>query len=206
MFCKFCSKECASVRGRESHQRFCKMNPDRKDSPFKTLKQEPWIKGRTKDSDPTLKAASEKISAKMKAHHAAGSIAGASTKEYWTEEKRLEKSEWRKAYHEKNPSAHPNRKVAGNRAKMSYPEQIAFDWLTEMGIEFQHQTKVDRYYPDFIVGDLIIEIDGEHWHPVGNASDEARDKRLTELGFTVKRIRSSESIKDRLNEIFGSVG
>lgn len=51
---------------------------------------------------------------------------------------------------------HPNRKLAGNRKKMTYPEQVAFDWLIEHKITFVHQKEfcfnemkrfVDFYIP-----------------------------------------------------------
>ena len=86
---------------------------------------------------------------------------GKPSKVVWTDEMRQAKSEWRKQYHKDNPNAHPNRKVAGNRSKMTYPEQVAFDYLTSKGVNFEHQKYVLRYFPDFVVGNVIIEIDGE---------------------------------------------
>ena len=114
---------------------------------------------------------------------------------------RKAKSEWRKQYHLDNPEAHPNRKLAGNRSKMSYPEKIAYDWLSKNNINFVHQQKIGSYYPDFVVGNTIIEIDGEHWH--NEELDAKKDLFFAEKGFIVVRIKSKEYIEQRLSLLFG---
>ena len=73
----------------------------------------------------------------MKNKIALGLQPSAWTSDYWTEEKRKVKSEEKKEFYELNPEAHPNRKLAGNRNKMTYPETVAYDWFIENNIEVE---------------------------------------------------------------------
>ena len=60
--CTFCAKECKNRNSRLQHQRFCKSNPNRSESPFKTWKQKnpvAWNKGLTKEDAPQLKRSNE---------------------------------------------------------------------------------------------------------------------------------------------------
>lgn len=72
---------------------------------------------------------------------------------------------------------------------MSYPEKVAYDWLKEHNIEFEHQKRFKLNgkvrYVDFYVYSrkLIIEIDGEYWHPEGNIDDVVKDKIAQENGY-----------------------
>ena len=119
----------------------------------------------------------------------------------WTDEKRKAQSEWRIKLHREHPECHPNRRLANNRSKMSYPEKVAFDFLTSLGIVFEHQKKIGRYYPDFVIGDLIIEIDGAQWHD--SIRDSKRDEELNNLGFKIFRIDSKQHIENEIQKILG---
>ena len=47
--CQFCNKECKNENSLRNHQRMCKENPDKHESPFKKFKAEnpqPWNKGK----------------------------------------------------------------------------------------------------------------------------------------------------------------
>jgi len=182
-----------------NHERLCPNNPTRKYVSH-TLGKPSWNKGLSKDTNESLKNASIKLTQKYKS----GEITARSPvchKEYWTEEKRKEKSEWRKKLHRDFPETHPNRKLAGNRKKMSYPEQVAFDFLTRHNIAFEHNKKIDKYFPDFVIGKIIIEIDGVQWHD--KEKDRIRDKIISSYGYSVVRILYSENIEQRLTEILG---
>ena len=56
------------------------------------------------------------------------------------------------------------------------------------GFDFDRQRPIDNYIVDFYCKDLMlaIEIDGES-HYGKESKDEARDKRLNQLGVTVLR-------------------
>jgi very-short-patch-repair endonuclease len=188
MYCKFCGKECKNGNSLRNHQRLCKENPDRQESNFKYIK-DPWNKGLTKE-DPRVAKAAERLSKALK---------GKPSKTVWTDEMRKAKSEWRKQLHIDHPETHPNRRLAGNRKKMSYPEKVAHDFLVASEIEFEHNKMICGYYPDFVIGNTIIEIDGARWHD--KERDSIRDKVLCEAGYFVFRIDSKEHIEDRIKEI-----
>ena len=113
-------------------------------------------------------------------------------------EQRLEKSKWRKELHRTNPEAHPNRRLANNRSRMNYPERIIFDLLTELGLPFEHQKRIEGYYPDFVIGNQIIEIDGKYWH--SDEKDKVRDENLRAKGYNVERFVVGPKLVDRVKE------
>jgi len=190
LICCYCNKECKSQNSHRNHERLCPSNPDRVYvNRFKS--KTPWNKGLTKD-DPRVARNAKALSDATKGKP--GRV--------WTDEQKKAKSEWRKQYHVDNPEAHPNRRLAGNRSKMSYPEQVAYDWLTENNIDFEHRKKVGKFFPDFVVnGSVIIEIDGEHWHD--EEKDKIKDIFFEESGYTVFRIKAKEMIQQRLSQIVG---
>lgn len=97
------------------------------------------------------------------------------------------------------PELHPNRKVANNRKKMTYPERLAYDWLTANKIAFIHNAKIDRYFVDFLVGRVAIEIDGERWHDP--EYDSKRDAIIEASGIRIIRIKAVDIVHDRDNLI-----
>jgi len=187
-FCSHCQKECKNHNSFRNHERLCKSNPNRQQSNFKYITS-PWNKGLTKD-DPRVANNAEKVSQALK---------GKPSKVIWTEEMRKAKSEWRKQLHKDYPETHPNRRLAGNRNKMTYPEKVAYEYLQKMGIKFEHQKKIDKFFPDFVIDNIIIEIDGANWH--NKEKDSKRDEVLSTQGYKVFRILSSEKIEEKIAEI-----
>jgi very-short-patch-repair endonuclease len=112
----------------------------------------------------------------------------------WTPEARLKQRNNMLRRIAEDPMNHPNRRLAGNRKQMSYPERLVFDSLTAAGILFQHNLRVGRYYPDFVVGKRIFEIDGARWH--NPERDAKRDAVLQEMGYTVERFPAKQILKD----------
>lgn len=92
-----------------------------------------------------------------------------------------------------HPELHPNRILAGNRKEMSFPEKRVFDGLTRLGVTFQHNAKIGRYYVDFLIGDFGIEIDGKRWHDPER--DARRDKELAQHGIQIVRFDSQVAAK-----------
>ena len=188
--CKHCNQTKSSHNSWRNHERLCPSNPDRV---YKNGMQgkEPWNKGLDK-SDVRVEKYSKGISKALK---------GKPSNVVWTEEMRKAKSEWRKRLHIENPETHPNRRLAGNKRKWTYPEQVAGEWLDKNNIAYEKNKKVGRYYPDFVIGSIIVEIDGEYWHD--EEKDRVRDKSLCDLGYTVHRIKAKERIEKRLQELLG---
>jgi len=201
MNCSFCQKTCLSKRSLSHHERTCPDNPDRK---YKNgmLGKKAWNQGLKKEDHASLASMAEKNSAIMKQKLRDG-ISSPFSKEWWSEERKKQVSVEKKTLFQQSPEKHPNRILSKNKSKMSYPEQVAFNWLVSNNVSFESQVKVENYFADFIVDNLIIEIDGERWHPEGNEKDKIRDEKLKSLGYDVIRIRSKENIEERLNKIFG---
>lgn len=171
---------------------------------YKTGSREPWNKGLDK-SDPRVRKNAISVQKSLKKLYDSGYRSPTQTEEYWTEERRKAKSSWKKELHRKHPELHPNRLLANNRNKMTYPEKVAYDYLVSKGIEFEHQKPIAGFFVDFCINSVIIEIDGEHWHPEGNDKDAHRDQILKNEGYTVYRIRSKEQIEDRIQNILSVV-
>ena len=191
LVCKFCNKECKNLNSLRNHERLCGSNPNRQSSNLNSrLDKTPWNKGLTKTTDNRVKQNAEAVSL---------ALIGRPSKTIWTDDMRKAKSEWRKQLHKDFPEMHPNRRLAGNRKKMSYPEQVAYDYLTRCNIVFEHNKKIDKYYPDFVIGNIVIEIDGSQWHD--KEKDKIRDAVLIAQGYKVFRIDSKENIEERIKEI-----
>lgn len=152
-----------------------------------------WNKGKTKATDERIAKASLKISETLKENPP--------IRAQWTDEMKKLQSELKKKLYREYPEKHPNRKLAGNRAKMSYPERIAFDWLTKYAINFEHQFAFENWFVDFRVGTILIEIDGMYWHDA--EKDTLKDEVFKTAGFEIYRIKASEHIESRLAAIFG---
>ena len=198
LVCKFCNKNCKNKISLASHQNKCPMNPDRKYISY-TKGVSPWNKGLTKDSDSRVNKNAKNIKRRYAILANEGIRIGFAHPEFWTDERRRKKSEWRKNLHKIDPESHPNRKLAKNRNSMSYPEMVAYDYLTERGIKFSHQFKIDKYFADFCIGSIVIEIDGSYWHDP--EYDAKRDKIIESYGYKVIRINAKERIIDTLDKI-----
>lgn len=99
------------------------------------------------------------------------------------------------------------------RATMSLPQRVAKLALEAMGVVFEFERKLGRYYVDFLLPrhGLVIEVDGEYWHalPRIRARDALKDAYCTALGYTVVRIpaqRVLASPREALEEAIGHVG
>lgn len=100
---------------------------------------------------------------------------------------------------------HPNAKCAGNRKKMTYPEQLVFDWLNEHSIVNEHNyhfvTEKFNRYVDFYLPELklFIEVDGEYWHK-NNLADAPKDTDANEHGIKTLRIKPKLGVIKQLEE------
>ncbi len=192
--CTICHR-LVDVRGYSKHLNVCDGIP--------TLKKEQHcsLKGRTYEEiygEARAKEFRVKLSEKMKTITSFRKIV-------WDDKRRQEQSERKKQLYQEHPEKHPNRKLANNKNKMSYPEKVAYDWLLNHKILFEHQYKVERYYVDFYLPNqnMIIEIDGEYWHDTEH--DKERDKIINEkCNALIIRIRAKERIENRLDEVLAN--
>lgn len=193
--CKFCGKSCKNANSLKNHERLCPANPER-NYVSHTLGKTAWNKGLTKETDLRVKKNSESVRIAMKNSE----LVKEHLSNMWTNELRQKQSERKKKFYSEHPDQHPNVKLAGNRGKMTYPEQITFDWLNKHSILNEHNyhfvsDKFNRYV-DFYLPTLkiFIEVDGEHWH---QDTQKDIDKDNDALKYGIKTIR----IKPKLNVI-----
>lgn len=203
--CFYCLKQCRSNNSYIQHSIRCAKNPQKidikNDIGERSKGRSPWNKGQTKETNSVIAEQSKNLSLIFKEKAREGKLPECFCKEYWTADRKLEKSKWRIQLHNSYPECHPNRLLSGNRKKMTYPEKIAFEFLEKQGFIFEHQKKILNFFVDFCIDNIIIEIDGEKWHPLGNEKDAKRDLQLSNIGYVVYRIRSKENIQNRLQQI-----
>ncbi len=69
----------------------------------------------------------------------------------------------------------------------SSTERVLYDLLKERKMKFVHQKQIGPYRADFVMGSLIVEVDGPQ-HQGMKGRDKTRDRYLGERGYTVMRI------------------
>ncbi len=96
------------------------------------------------------------------------------------------------------------------KAKLSEPQQLAREALESLGVEYNIEKRVGRYYVDFLIPDrsLVLEIDGEYWHSTERqrAKDPVRDRYLESLGLRVRHIPAPAVVADPIGAIREAVG
>jgi len=164
---------------------------------FETGEHRPWNAGLSADQNPAfadqLKAGGRSLAKKVAEGFVQARVIKVKTDEY-----RAEKSAWRKELHRTNPETHPNRRLAGNRSSMSYPERLVYDYLKEKNIQFEHQKRIEGFYPDFALGKLLLEVDGKRWHDAER--DARRDGILSNAGYRVVRFEAGPKLIERVEE------
>ena len=201
--CKFCGKVCKNANSLRNHERLCKENPDRQESSWIKFNHErgAWNKGLTKETDERVKKGAKTLSSNIKN----GLTKQFDHKKYWTEERRKEQSERKKKLYSEHPEKHPNVKLAGNRVKMTYPEQVTLDWLNEHSIKNEHNyhfiTEKFNRYVDFYLPDLniFVEVDGEFWHK-DKQKDVDKDNDALANGIKTIRIKPKLNIREQLEK------
>ena len=203
--CKFCGKVCKNANSLRNHERLCKENPNRQESAFvkyNAERESSWNKGLTKETDPRVKKMAETMSREIQA----GLIHNYDHKKVWTKELRQKQSKQRKEYYLKHPEKHPNVLVAGALNKMTYPEKLVFEYLTNNNIEFKHNWyfKTDKFtrYIDFYIEKLklFIEVDGEYWHK-DKQKDIDKDNDAINYGYNTLRLKP-KTVISQLEEYF----
>jgi len=198
--CRFCGKACKNANSLRNHERLCPSNQDRKYVSH-TLGKTAWNKGLTKETDLRVKKNGESVSIAMKNSE----LVKEHLSNMWTDELKQKQSERKKLLYSEHPEKHPNRKLAGNRGKMTYPEQLVNDWLIAHSIEFVHNyhyttNKFNRYVDFCLVGqNIFIEVDGEHWHQ-DKTFDEAKDLDAQQHGIKTIRIKPKLNVIEQLEK------
>lgn len=84
--------------------------------------------------------------------------------------------------------------VSAHQPRVSSIERIVADHLRAAGVGFEQQVTVHQFVADFVVGNTIIEVDGDYWHalPVVVARDLRKAVAYADAGFALIRITETE--------------
>ena len=75
----------------------------------------------------------------------------------------------------------------------SYAERFFEQVLSNNHITYNREKKVGKYFLDFVIGQIDLEIDGkQHEYPKRRESDAERDRFLRSEGYFVYRIKWNE--------------
>lgn len=123
-------------------------------------------------------------------------------------------SEYWKAHPEKKQAIAAMGRQANQVKKPSKLELRCAEYLTALGIEFEHQSVIkDKFVVDFRIENIILQCDGEYWHghprfePLTEQQlkqqkrDAAQDKYLQACGYTVIRVWESDVTLENLRKI-----
>lgn len=169
----------------------------------------PWNKGLTSETSELVRAAAQKmstaargkkrgpLSAEVKRKLSDGRKGDAN----WAKRDEVRKkiSESITRLYREHPELLEGRKRAGRNqfpGNFSSLEAAIAACLDRVGVPYMHNSKVGKYWPDFIIQDrVIIECDGDYWHQ-DEEKDRRRDAYLTTRGFFVFHLREAEIIAD----------
>lgn len=208
--CKYCNKLCKNRNSLAQHEIRCSKNTSvlKVERHANFISAPAWNKGLTKETDERVAKSAETTSKILQQKVADGWKPFFATDEYWTEEIRAKRSVDKVQFYEEHPEMHPNRKLASNKI-MTYPEQVAANWLSSHSISFEYQYKtvfnekkrfVDFFLPAY---NLYIEIDGEYWHAKNKDKDYAKDLFALQVqGITTFRIKPKLGVEKQLEQFF----
>lgn len=99
-----------------------------------------------------------------------------------------------------------NRKFCSQKCYFSYKgrtsiEQKMAETLTKIGIEFEEQYKIGRYFVDFYIPshNILIECDGNYWHDIKeNKEKRIKRDRILSSDFMLYRIGQDDILSDKL--------
>lgn len=196
--CNFCGIEKKTIRSISGHKVKCSKNPNRKPSLGNTGKVA-WNRGKTKESDATMRKISEKMSGRP-----ARKI---------SEEERIRISNSMILAHKEQRAWN----IGMNRWKKepSYPEKFLMRCISNEFDDKKFQREV--YFNGFVMDFLwphkktVIEVDGkQHDLPAQRERDVRKDTMLNENGYKVLRIKwgdmsvDPKTWIDRANKFVGN--
>jgi very-short-patch-repair endonuclease len=199
-YCQFCGKICIGKNSLAQHERFCKNNPNRAESPFVKYNKEKdhvWNKGLAKETDERLAKAAETLSKGYKSGRIKPSNIGIAL----SEEQKQKISKSRKKYLEEHPDQVPY--LLNHSSEISTPEQYFITLFENENIPLSFHKQISVYQLDFYNDDKMfyLEIDGEqHYQEKSIERDKIRDEYLRSLGWRGMRIRWSTWQKLDRNE------
>ena len=210
--CKYCGKLCKNKNSLAQHEIRCSKNTEalRVVPVGNKISHTAWNKGLTKEIDERVAKNTESAQKTLHKKLESGWKPYFATEEFWTAERKKQRSEDKIKLYAEHPELHPNRILASNK-KMTYPEKVAADWLDCKQIKYIYQYKTifgsKSRYVDFYLEDykLYIEIDGEYWHKKNIDKDIAKDKFALEVQqITTLRIKPKLGVIKQLESYFNN--
>lgn len=178
--CTFCGKVCKNQNSLRNHERLCKMNPERQETYLMKNKDRARSNQFIKARELGLPIPEGTLKGKP------GTWLGRKH----TDEQRKRISEGvKKAHDEGRGHTWKNRYL-----NPSYAEQWLYDVLTNANIQFEKEKPFKGFFLDVVVGNKVIEIDGEQHYDAENfpeqiERDQRKDILLREEGYLELRIR-----------------
>ncbi len=87
-----------------------------------------------------------------------------------------------------------------SKTSMTSIEKKVAKFLDNLGISYQFnkyiKTKDSFRFPDFTIGNLIIECDGEYWHRNRKQEDYERQLELEDVGYRIIRFTDKEILNN----------
>lgn len=214
--CRFCDKECKNANALRNHERLCKDNPDRQESPFvkhnekiRNGERVAWNKGKTKETNDGIRHNIESRTRNIESGKTIPSFRG----KHLSDEHKAKLS---KAQTEYLIRTGLNRWSNAHSSERTYPEKFFEEILKDICIE-QYVIPGLPYKLDFADVDnkIDVEVDGEQ-HYINNElseRDQIRDKRLEENGWRTIRVRwsqfqklSTDEKKEYIRNLFDIAG
>jgi len=124
---------------------------------------------------------------------------------------------WKNPAYRANQAAKMKQRIADGKhqgwasrtkLKPSYPEKYVMTLLDGLGIKFERELKIGRWFIDFSdpARKLALEIDGaQHKLIERKASDEKKDAYLAENGWTILRVQWKKINKEVREELIESL-
>lgn len=98
---------------------------------------------------------------------------------------------------------------------MNHPsclEKEVMGWLDELKVQYQREVSIDKYYADFVIDNLVIEVNEAQWHEKEDLRqgqknrDQNKYRTFIGLSYTViilpeASIKSGEA-KEKIQKLF----
>jgi very-short-patch-repair endonuclease len=97
-----------------------------------------------------------------------------------------------------NKGYHPNKILAYNHSRRTFPEMIMANALRKNKIKFNEQQHVGKFFPDFVIKNIIVEVDGEKWH-TDKQYKYNRDRYLRRRGYHILHFSATAVIHKTQN-------
>lgn len=79
-------------------------------------------------------------------------------------------------------------------------ERRVIEWLTELGVSFKREVSIGKFYADFLIGKLVVEVNGRQWHELEDLRqgqkerDRGKYRTFGGLGYTVLVLPESDIV------------